>query len=117
MVEGWRMDGLRAADAWSREAWRVRLLAAELDMVLDDDALIVSDVYDLRALGARLRQLLIAPRRRSLADRALILSGLGRARPNPGVAPHAWTRVDPATPGMVGRYRWTQGYDEGTQEG
>jgi len=90
MVEGWRMDGLRAADgrptgaraadAWSREAWRVGLLAAELDIALDDDALIVSDVYDLRTLGARLRQLLIAPRRRSLADHALSLSGLRHAR-------------------------------------
>lgn len=43
------------ADAWTREAWRVCLLTAELDLALDDDALIYDDVYDLRALGARLR--------------------------------------------------------------
>ncbi len=61
--------GIGAADAWSREAWRVGLLATEFDIALDEDALIVSDVYDLRALGARLRQRLTAPRRRNLVPR------------------------------------------------
>ncbi len=50
--------GYGCIGAWGQEAWRVTLLAAELDIVLDEDTLIYSDVYDLRSLRRRLQQAL-----------------------------------------------------------
>ena len=47
-----------AGDVWSREAWRVALLASELDVALDEDTMTYSDIYDLRALRRRLQQML-----------------------------------------------------------
>src|SRR5689334_17723117 len=49
---------------WMEQARRVRLLAAELDVVLDEQALIVCDVRDLLALGRRLQEDLRAAARR-----------------------------------------------------
>ncbi|HZS89685.1 MAG TPA: hypothetical protein VFE42_19625 [Chloroflexota bacterium] len=40
---------------WSREARRVTLLASELGMALDSEALILCDVRDLMGLRLRLR--------------------------------------------------------------
>jgi hypothetical protein len=51
-----------ATDTWSREARRAALLAAELGVTLDDEALILCDVYDLRSLQTRLRQALAGER-------------------------------------------------------
>ncbi len=50
--------GYGGAGAWGREAWRVALLASELDVALDEDTLVYSDIYDLRALRRRLQQAL-----------------------------------------------------------
>jgi len=52
-----------ATDTWSREARRGILLAAELGVALDDDALGLCDVYDLRSLQTQLRQALAGERR------------------------------------------------------
>ena len=43
-------------DAWSREARRVRSLAAELAIPLDSETIILSDVRDLQAIRLRLQQ-------------------------------------------------------------
>ena len=68
-----------ATDTWSREARRVTLLAAELDVALDDDALILCDVYDLRFLQTQLRQALAGERRYQQARRpAAILTQANR---------------------------------------
>lgn len=45
-------------DTWSREAWRVSLIAAELGVVLDDETMVLSDVRDLQALRGKLQRLL-----------------------------------------------------------
>ncbi len=67
-----------ATDTWSREARRVTLLAAELDVALDD-ALILCDVYDLRFLQTQLRQALAGERRYQQARRpAAILTQANR---------------------------------------
>ena len=43
---------------WSEEARRVRLLAAELGVALDDETLIFYDIRDLTSLHLRLRRAL-----------------------------------------------------------
>jgi len=43
---------------WNEEARQVRLLAAELGVVLDDEALIFYDIRDLMSLHLRLRRAL-----------------------------------------------------------
>ena len=43
---------------WSEEARRVRLLAAELGVALDDERLIFYDIRELMALHLRLRRAL-----------------------------------------------------------
>ena len=43
---------------WNEEARRVRLLAAELGMALDDEALNFYDIRDLMSLHLRLRRAL-----------------------------------------------------------
>jgi hypothetical protein len=43
---------------WSEEARRVRLLAAELGVALDDETLIFYDIRDLMSLHLRLRRAL-----------------------------------------------------------
>ena len=69
-----------ATDTWSREAWRVTLLAAELGAALDDAALSLCDVYDLRSLQTRLRQVLAGERRYQPAHRlAAVLTRASRA--------------------------------------
>lgn len=46
------------AGMWNEEARRVRLLAAELGVTLDDEALIVYDVRELMSLHLRLQRAL-----------------------------------------------------------
>jgi hypothetical protein len=46
------------AGTWLGEAQRVRLLAAELDVDLDEDLLIYYDVREMMALGLRLQRAL-----------------------------------------------------------
>ncbi len=68
-----------ATDTWSRDARRVTLLAAELDVALDDDALILCDIYDLRFRQTQLRQALAGERRYQQAQRpAAILTQANR---------------------------------------
>jgi len=52
---------------WDREAWRVTVLAAELDVVLNADALLLCDVREVMALGRGLEHSLgsIAGQRRA----------------------------------------------------
>lgn len=47
---------LAVEDAWTREARIVLDLAARLGVTLDEEALLLSDVRDLQALGQRLRE-------------------------------------------------------------
>ena len=50
---------------WNEEARRVRLLAAELGVALDDEALIFYDIRDLMSLHLRLRRALLGRAARS----------------------------------------------------
>ena len=49
-------NGAAWSDAWSREADCVRMLAAQAGRPLDEDELLLLDVYDLRALRQELQQ-------------------------------------------------------------
>lgn len=61
--------------AWEREARCVALLAAEMGVALDDQALLYCDVRDLMALRLRLQKALHAGRRLSRrADRTGVLA-------------------------------------------
>lgn len=60
-----------ATDTWSLEARRVALLASELGVALDGDALMLCDVYDLRSLQRQLRQALAGTRHYRLARGSL----------------------------------------------
>lgn len=52
-----RGDGLcRALDAWSREACRLRALAAERCVAIDNDLLLYGDVRDLQAYRIKLQR-------------------------------------------------------------
>jgi hypothetical protein len=52
------MDGRFGGGRWNEEARRVRLLAAELGVTLDEEALIFYDVRDLMSLHLHLRKAL-----------------------------------------------------------
>jgi hypothetical protein len=52
---------------WSEEARRVRLLAAELGVALDDETLIFYDIRDLMSLHLRLQRALQSRAGRSRA--------------------------------------------------
>ena len=53
------MDGhFGGGGMWNEEARRVRLLAAELGVALDDEALIFYDIRDLMSLHLRLQRAL-----------------------------------------------------------
>jgi len=52
-VNDWRISG---DGAWYREARRLLAAADDLGLVLDDETLIVSDVYDLRAWRLHLQR-------------------------------------------------------------
>lgn len=56
-VEGLEMR-FGGEGAWQREARRLCLLAAELNIDLDDEALLLCDVRDLQTLRLRLRDAL-----------------------------------------------------------
>ena len=45
-----RTNGAAGSDAWSREAERVRALAPRVGQPLDEEELLLLDVYGLRAL-------------------------------------------------------------------
>jgi hypothetical protein len=44
------------SDAWSREAYRVRALAAHIGHPLDEEELLLLDLRDLHAMRARLER-------------------------------------------------------------
>src|SRR5438105_1110048 len=63
MVGGCRTSG----GTWTEQARIVSMLAGELDIVVDEQALMLYDVRDLLALRRRLAQELQAPRQRRRA--------------------------------------------------
>jgi hypothetical protein len=70
------LAGYAAGGTWAEQARKVVLLAGELGIALDEQALVLCDVRDLLALRGRLEGLLHAPTRRRWRelDRSGILS-------------------------------------------
>lgn len=67
--------GGRSAGTWMGEAQRVRLLAAELGVTLDEESLVYYDVREVMSLGLRLQRALCGGHgRRSHATTRLVAS-------------------------------------------
>jgi len=93
---------------WDREAWRATVLAAELDVVLNVDALVLCDVREVMALECGLEQALESLPQRHRAT--LSIPGVPEGVVDSSRAAHGVDLLSPARVAQLikaaGRWTW-----------